>query len=325
LAFKQALPEPSHEMCANSHLTSLIADLTKTIAKEYVDMFGEGVLEDAEGCASNEVETDRRRRLVFELNRSGKFIEFQDRLKASILAVAKEKYNRDLQRDDIKDTCNALYTYLADNMHEALNALRDGKPSGKPGVTAYLQKQYHQLAEECEAAGDVLRADKLHLQRWVVTRSMSRFISFFCFGPVQEAHPGGSTEQVPHTAWSGCEIACRIAQDDVVEHWHEYGMFCMRQGVAGKAEEAFRKAIEIDANTLPSLLALACVLWHTAKEVDEMYHQDAIAVRARWHRPEETMSPFASLVSKHCMRNVARAPMRLLRCVGGSPRRPGAC
>jgi hypothetical protein len=141
------------------------AELAKSIAKEYVDMFGPSALTDTDGCLNAEVVADRHRRLVFELNRSGKYIEMQNHLRSSIVAVAKENYHRDLQHDDIKDTCNALYSCLLDNMHEMLNKLRDDQAAEKPSVTAYQQAQYKQLADECEVAGDVQRADKLHLQR----------------------------------------------------------------------------------------------------------------------------------------------------------------
>lgn len=65
-----------------------------SLAKEYKGMFGSEALEIPEGAVRQEEVAERHRKLVFELNRSGKYLEMKERLKKSVVAIVKEKFRR---------------------------------------------------------------------------------------------------------------------------------------------------------------------------------------------------------------------------------------
>ena len=64
------------------------------LAKEYQAEFGEEPLRTPEGAARSEEVEQRHRKLVFVLNRSGRYLELKQRLKKSVIEVVKEKFRR---------------------------------------------------------------------------------------------------------------------------------------------------------------------------------------------------------------------------------------
>lgn len=72
-----------------------------------------------------------------------------------------------MDKDEMLDIYNALYTHLADNMHGMLNQLSsDEKPPSDPQPPgAEKLAALEELAAECEVLGDLKRADKLHQDR----------------------------------------------------------------------------------------------------------------------------------------------------------------
>ena len=65
-----------------------------SLAKEYCGMFGDEPLQKLEGTNRSDEVDERRRKLVFELNRSGRYLEMKQLLKKSVIAVVKEKFKR---------------------------------------------------------------------------------------------------------------------------------------------------------------------------------------------------------------------------------------
>jgi Flp pilus assembly protein TadD len=72
----------------------------------------------------------------------------------------------------------------------------------------------------------------------------------------------------------------RLLTDTDPALWHAYALFAARTGSLGRAEEALRKAVALPGAAAESLLALACVLWHSGVTTDAMYLEDARSVRA---------------------------------------------
>jgi hypothetical protein len=142
------------------------AALALELSKAYVDMFGEEAIDIPEGAVRQEEQAARHRTLIFELNRSGKYIEMRRRLKESVCAVAQEQFKRGLNTGESAELYNALYAHMVDEMHGVLNGLRcSEKPAeGAPRSQEELTR-LEQLAAECEVTDDLERAEHLHQER----------------------------------------------------------------------------------------------------------------------------------------------------------------
>lgn len=151
---------------ASDDFRAEIRKAAKALAADYHELFGKELAESAGLYAEEKVMATRQRKLVFELNRTGKYLELKESLRDIIVRLVKEKYRKsgNMGYDEMRDLYNDLYVHLIDNMHRALNDLIAGpKKPAEPQVPddsklAHLQA----LADEYEANFDIKRATQYH-------------------------------------------------------------------------------------------------------------------------------------------------------------------
>uniref|UniRef100_A0A061QN23 Tetratricopeptide repeat protein 18-like n=2 Tax=Tetraselmis sp. GSL018 TaxID=582737 RepID=A0A061QN23_9CHLO len=207
----------------------------KFLAAEYHSMFAdEPELHD--GSESEEkVMAARQRRVVFELNRTGKYLEIKERLRAIIVRVVQERYHKsgDMGYDEMQGLYNDLYVHLIDEMHRELNHLIHGpykKPEEAVPDDAELAR-LQALADEYEVVSDVKRATQCHQERLLASSK--------------------------------------------VDVWYRYGCFLCRSGMTGQAVEALREAVAIDPDNIDALLALSSALWEEGSTQDIQFLERA--------------------------------------------------
>ncbi|GIM03791.1 hypothetical protein Vretimale_8486, partial [Volvox reticuliferus] len=202
----------------------------------YVDGSGEGGGGGAEA---------RHKALVFELNRSGKYAQMRDSLKASVVALVREKYRKSgsMSPNEMALLYNDLYGTLLAAMHSALNdmidtaAARPREPLPEPVPDKQRLGQLLELAAQAEALGDVSRAEALHQRRL-------------------------------------------LARTDA-QVWYEYGTYCLRRGSRGRAEQCFREALSLEPTHRPALLALLGCSVAEGRATDPAYLEAAEAAAHR--------------------------------------------
>jgi predicted acylesterase/phospholipase RssA len=147
------------------------------LAEAYVAECGEKSLRLPEGSALLDEATTSHRRVMSELNRSGKYLEMRQRMKMAIHDLSVEQFRRppaDVSIESDAALYNALYAYTIDEMHSVLNVLRNKKiqPQKDEARAAKELQQLEHLAGECEVIGHLNRAESIHQDRCAS--------SFFC-------------------------------------------------------------------------------------------------------------------------------------------------
>jgi hypothetical protein len=71
----------------------------------------------------NQVET-RRKKLLYELNSTGKYFAFKEQLKNSVIKIVREKFFKTSALSDSEEFqqfISELYVFLVDELHKAIN------------------------------------------------------------------------------------------------------------------------------------------------------------------------------------------------------------
>ncbi|MEW5299580.1 MAG: hypothetical protein WDW36_002581 [Sanguina aurantia] len=196
-------------------------------------------------AAAAAAQAQRTKALVFELNRSGKYLALKEGLKAAVVRLVRERFRKSgaMGPNEMESLYSQLYVLLLDQMHEALSALTDSSPRPPPAPTpsASLLSSLKGLADEQEAVGGggegVARAMTLHKRRLVA-----------------EKNP------------------------DV---WYDYATFMMRTGGPPSlpaSEEALREALALDSTHQPAMAALAGLLLQQGQATDPIFLEAADVV-----------------------------------------------
>ncbi|MEW5312770.1 MAG: hypothetical protein WDW38_004378 [Sanguina aurantia] len=130
-------------------------------------------------AAAAAAQAQRTKALVFELNRSGKYLALKEGLKAAVVRLVRERFRKSgaMGPNEMESLYSQLYVLLLDQMHEALSALTDSSPRPPPAPTpsASLLSSLKGLADEQEAVGGggegVARAMTLHKRRLVAEKN----------------------------------------------------------------------------------------------------------------------------------------------------------
>ncbi|XP_069761499.1 cilia- and flagella-associated protein 70 isoform X2 [Narcine bancroftii] len=198
-----------------------IISVAKIIMDEYQEMFGPKLFE---GKLSHEYQDqeERKHKLIFELNTSGKYFAFKEQLKHAVVKIVREKYLKTVafeDREQLQTFLNELYIYLVDQMHCCLHKLLHIDPPDPIPESLLSSAQLKHFAKEAEGNKNFELASKYHLERLARDKS----------------NP---------------------------EHWFDYGTFYLLLNDYVKAEECFREAIAVDQEHVNSILLcgiLACV------------------------------------------------------------------
>lgn len=200
-----------------------IEEISKQISDVYVTSFSSKPGgDDAIGNLSESEKINRRRALIYELNRSGAYMNMKESLKSSVVAVVRERFNMSggMSREEMSAVYNDLYVMLSENAHAVLNGMTTSlpRPSALEPTTLDTNEllRLKSLADELEVQGDFVAASAHH--------------------------------------------QARLAAATDSDVWYDYGCFCMRTGERGKAEECFRESLQCDGENVGSLLLLSALL-----------------------------------------------------------------
>ena len=157
-------PHVPKDEAAERYRTEVLS-AASTLSKEYAAMFT-GEPGDAEGKDA------RRKALVFELNRSGKYHDLKERLKEAAQGIIKERFFQG--GESAREKYNELYVHLVEEMHASLRTLGAAR---EPSRVALVDPVDRERLAECKALADEYEiddehdsADKWHQERLLVTR-----------------------------------------------------------------------------------------------------------------------------------------------------------
>uniref|UniRef100_UPI00398E9174 cilia- and flagella-associated protein 70 isoform X2 n=1 Tax=Pristiophorus japonicus TaxID=55135 RepID=UPI00398E9174 len=201
-----------------------IISVARVIMDEYQEMFGRKLVE---GKLSQEYQDqeERKHKLIFELNTSGKYFAFKEQLKHAVVKIVREKYMQTVafeDREQLQTFLNELYIYLVDQMHCCLHKLLQVDPPNPIPESFLDSAELKHFAKEAEMIKNFELANKYHLER--LTRDKSN-----------------------------------------AEHWYDYGTFHLLLTDYAKAEECFREAVAVNQEHIYSLILcgiLACLNDH---------------------------------------------------------------
>eukprot|EP00002_Diphylleia_rotans_P018782 TRINITY_DN3633_c0_g1_i7.p1 TRINITY_DN3633_c0_g1~~TRINITY_DN3633_c0_g1_i7.p1 ORF type:complete len:983 (+),score=206.11 TRINITY_DN3633_c0_g1_i7:67-3015(+) len=185
---------------------------------------------------------ESKEQFIYELNASGKFVSFKQKIQKAVAAVVKERFSKKQQtsKKDFDQFYNKLYVYLIGQMHATINKLMD--QHGSEGDTdrsaenlapILTQKQLLRLAEEAECDGNYKLADE-YIQKLLEL-----------------------TKENPSA-------------------WFEYAQFLLRTNDKTKAEEILRETISRDSRYVLALVAYGASLLNRSNfEHAEVYLRGA--------------------------------------------------
>ena len=233
--------EESAEAAAARAFREEVTRAATGLAEEYAAMFTGAPEETEEGSKAPDGAAIRRKRLVFELNRSGKYHDMKERLKNAASEIVKSRFFtassvRPDDRDEMDAKYDELYVHLVEEMHAALADL-----GSSPEETE------RRRTESEAAAEDAKRASSLHLKRLADEYE------------INDAH-------VDAEKWHQERVLLTEKNDAAV--WCAYGAFLSRRARFGAAEEAFKEALRADETCVDALRALTCLNLR-----DEEYHR----------------------------------------------------
>nr|XP_006824936.1 PREDICTED: tetratricopeptide repeat protein 18-like [Saccoglossus kowalevskii] len=195
-----------------------IAGVGNLVLEEFRSLFSDQ-LKLGELPSGTEPSDERRRKLLYELNTSGKYFAFKEQLKHSVVKIVREKYLKTTSFDDkeeLQTFLSQLYVFLIDQMHVGLGqvlSLEDETPVPPP-ITDNSQLKH--FAREAEVNENFELASKYYQERIARNRNDA-------------------------------------------DAWFDYGTFCLLVGDAAKAEECFKETVSINQQHVYGLLLYGIV------------------------------------------------------------------
>ena len=218
-----------------------VSNVAWCVLEEFRSMFGEQMA-NYELPHSAEAAADRRRQLLYELNTSGKYYQFKEQLKLSVVKLVREKFLRTTpvtDKDELHSFLSQLYVYLTDEMHCTLSttfSLEDPRPVPPPVTNTNFLKHF---AREAEMNESYEKAAQYYQERLAQDKN-SR------------------------------------------DHWYDYGRFCLVVHNYEKAQECFKEAVALDQNHMESLLMYAVVAAvQEHHDIAETFFEAAAAVEPK--------------------------------------------
>jgi tetratricopeptide (TPR) repeat protein len=221
------LPKPSEIVPPRPRVPRVVAPASGTDEfKTEVDTLLESLLDEyaSLNVSNGSSATEVRQQFLFELNSSGKYFAFKEKLKKSVVRIVKERFHKTPtgRQAEVETLVNQLYVYLVQQMHVCLN---DRFSSAKLGSDA----------ADMDAAASSLPVDKLY--------------SF--------AREAEANQQYDLARSYMQDIVC--ADDSNIDGWTAFARFCFRMHDVPKGCECLREAVSIDATHVPTLQSYAAV------------------------------------------------------------------
>ena len=280
-------PVPKHAppMSGSQQFGQEVEGIIQELADTYHALFLEQPSSDVT-LAPSEVDA-RRQTAIFELNKSGRYYDFKERLKRSTLRIVRERFYKeglDPTSEDGKRVMSKLYIELQDLINLRLNAAFSPpkKPSatGKASEMAKYIADELRLAEEAQVSLDFPLASS-HLNTRII------------------ASPADATV------------------------WYDYGVLCVRNGQGAKAEECLREALMLDPRYTAALLTYGVLLC----KLDRFAEAETYFLGATNFSPDDVLAwsmlmLFYDMESKDMERRAAVKKVLLLDKASGTRRSP---
>ncbi|XP_066280246.1 cilia- and flagella-associated protein 70-like isoform X5 [Branchiostoma lanceolatum] len=217
-----------------------VAGVANLLLDEFRELFGEEFIPGQETPDPRKLE-ERRKKLIYELNTSGKYFAFKEQLKHAVVKIVREKYLKTTafaSKEELQAFLSELYVYLVDQMHVGLSkvvSLEDQAPVPEPLTDSAQLKHF---AREAEVNENFQLAERYYQERLARNRSDP-------------------------------------------DHWFDYGCFCLLTGNHAKAEECFKETVSIDQQHLPGLLLYGIVsAMEERHEMAETFFENATCVES---------------------------------------------
>lgn len=179
-----------------------------------------------EGAVLNPKEVEaRRQQMIFELNSTGRYYDFKEKLKRSVQRIVREKFHKeglDAASEEGKMFMSTLYVHLQETINATLNNTFKPKPTkapkaDAPGQLAKVHAEELRLAVEAE----------INLNYGLASAHLNQRIILAPADPVL---------------------------------WYDYGVLNIRCGDLAKAEECLRESLSLDPRHTPALLSYGVLL-----------------------------------------------------------------
>lgn len=310
---RQPLPELPASLDASQDFRRLVKFESKDIASEYDEKFRESHDQDVRRFAVSQQKEMRERRkqdYLFEMNQSGKAHDLKEKLKKSVVRIAREKFRKE---ESLKGASanlggrfnSELYAYLAEQinvcvdefigekreeLHEDLTVTRDLMTREKEQLLSQTMKETQderlmRLVGECELVGDVKLAEQYMQQR-----------------------------------------ACLQESSEVV--WLDYARFCLRHGDITRAEECLKEVLSLSGSevTVEHLVLFASLLLQRGRHEEAKYYLHEALNKDFYHIPANLITSLLySILGQDslCKKYAAIAKRLTLRHLGLLPPRKG--
>ncbi|XP_068924320.1 cilia- and flagella-associated protein 70 [Petaurus breviceps papuanus] len=184
----------------------------------------------------NQTLQDHKCQLNYELNCSGKYFAFKEQLKHAVVKIVREKY---------------LKTTAFENQEE---------------LQAFISELYVFLVDQMHVTLNQSMPDERQTAAMITSTTSEQLRLFAYEAQVNEDFPLATVYYEE-----------RLVRDNQnIEHWLDYGSFCLLTNDILKAQECFRKALSLNQTNIDSLLLcglLAIMMEHY--EQAEIFFEDA--------------------------------------------------
>jgi tetratricopeptide (TPR) repeat protein len=204
---------PKRTNCAQKAVEDFHSQVA-TVASMLLDEFREHFGDSLTGSYPAESLEEKRQKLVYHLNTSGKYVAFKEHLKYAVVKIVREKYLRTTNftdNNELQAFLSELYVYLIDEMHVGLNKVLSIEDQGPVPAPVTDLAQLKHFAREAEVNGNLELATRFYQER--IARAKN-------------------------------DPSC----------WLDYGTFCLYTNDLSKAEECFKECVAIDQKHLHGLL-----------------------------------------------------------------------
>ncbi|KAJ8044742.1 Cilia- and flagella-associated protein 70 [Holothuria leucospilota] len=215
-----------------------ISKIGSLVLDEFRSLFDDQIQTNQLSSNSEALE-ERKRRLIYELNTSGKYFAFKEQLKHSVVKIVREKYLKTSTFEDQEELqlfLSELYVFLVDQMHVGLGkvlSLEDETPVPAPVTT---DEQLRHFAREAEVNENFELASKYYQERLARNRNDA-------------------------------------------SAWFDYGTFSLLINDIQKAEECFKETVAISPKHLEGLMlyGVVCAM-EERNDVAETFFEAATCV-----------------------------------------------
>ena len=286
---------------------------SKKIATEYDEKFKESHDQDVRRFAvsqQKEMREKRKQEYLYEFNISGKAHALKEKLKRSIVKIAREKYRKEESIKGLpfsRKDCffSELNSYLTEQIHLSVDEL--------------ITEKREELHEDLTVTRDLMTREKEQLMSLTMKETLDeRFMRL-----VGEYELVGDIKQAEQYMQ---QRACLQENNAVV--WLDYARFCLRHGDITRAEECLKEVLELSGTevTVEHLVLFASLLLQRGRHEEAKFYLHEALSKDFYHVPANLITSllYSILGQESLFKKYAAIAKRLtLRHLGLLPPRKG--